>query len=137
MHDGVYQDGVWKRVFYQEEPEQLKAVFQNEHLRTMYQLVNPEPITCGEKVNNPTKEGDSGEIIQKNDMAEKGSPEFLKDLSLLYKITEKQGWYKNKNNECYFIRFKDNTKKNFDVIFSAIPSSELDTLIRQVCISAV
>ena len=56
----------------------------------------------------------------------------LKDLSLLYKITEKQGWYKNKEGLCYFIRFRDATKKSFDVLYPAIPSSELDSLIRQV-----
>ena len=56
----------------------------------------------------------------------------LKDLSLLYKITEKQGWYKNKEGLCYFIRFKDATRKSFDVLYPAIPSSVLDGLIRQV-----
>ena len=56
----------------------------------------------------------------------------LQYLSLLYKITEKQGWYKNKKDQCYFIRFKDLSKKSMDILFPAISSSELDSLIRQV-----
>ena len=102
----------------------MVPVLQNDHLNTLYHLVNPEPVDHEKQV----KQEEKKEIQQPQD----SSLVQLKDLSLLYKITEKQGWYKNKNNECYFIRFKDNSKKNFDVIFSAIPSSELDSLIRQV-----
>lgn len=56
----------------------------------------------------------------------------LKDLSLLYKITERQGWYVNKDRMCYFIRFNDSSKKEYDVIFDGINTTDLDLLIRQV-----
>ena len=130
LHDCVYQDGVWKRVFYQEEKEQLRPVLQNEHLSQLFQLVNPEPVqqksTEAEKpmeVEKPT------EVVPE---VNETPSDFLNDLSLLYKITEKQGWYKNSKNECFFIRFKDSAKKNYDIIYPAISSSELDSLIRQV-----
>lgn len=120
LHSSVYQDGIWKRAFYQEDPEQLTPVLQNEHLRVLYQLVNPEP---------PSATPDTSDVVE----PPKETPtDLLKDLSLLYKITEKQGWYKNTKDECYFLRFHDSSKKQYDVIYSAIPSSELDSLIRQV-----
>ena len=83
-------------------------------------------------------EGKEGELASEGKEStqpsekKEGAAVSLKDLSLLYKITEKQGWYKNKEGLCYFIRFRDATKKSFDVLYPAIPSSELDSLIRQV-----
>lgn len=138
LHDCVYQDGVWNRAFYQEDMESLAPVLQNEHLRTLFQIVNPQPVST---VSAETEEGEgkeSGlalegkESTQEPSEKKEGAAVSLKDLSLLYKITEKQGWYKNKEGLCYFIRFRDATKKSFDVLYPAIPSSELDSLIRQV-----
>lgn len=189
FHDCVYQDGVWSRAFFQEEPDELAPVLQNESLRAMYNLVNPSPY-CGpsnkvksvnsieeEIVEGQGAEGESAgsagsagsadpaepaepaqlvqfaeptdtsahqdELLPKpgnqpafgaldKEKNSKESDNLLKDLSLLYKITEKQGWYKNKKDQCYFIRFKDLSKKSMDILFPAISSSELDSLIRQV-----
>ena len=147
LHRCVYQDGVWSRAFYQEDVESLAPVLQNEHLRTLFQLVNPQPLAQSEKAQSekPQSEktqsektqSEKGEV-QPSEKTQEPSGEAqkagvsLKDLSLLYKITEKQGWYKNKEGLCYFIRFKDATRKSFDVLYPAIPSSVLDGLIRQV-----
>lgn len=147
LHRCVYQDGVWSRAFYQEDVESLAPVLQNEHLRTLFQLVNPQPLAQSEKTQSekPQSEktqsektqSEKGEV-QPSEKTQEPSGEAqkagvsLKDLSLLYKITEKQGWYKNKEGLCYFIRFKDATRKSFDVLYPAIPSSVLDGLIRQV-----
>lgn len=162
LHRCVYQDGVWSRAFYQEDVESLAPVLQNEHLRTLFQLVNPQPLAQSEKAQSekaqsektqsekPQSEKPQSEKTQsEKTQSEKGEVQpsektqepsgeeqkagvSLKDLSLLYKITEKQGWYKNKEGLCYFIRFKDATRKSFDVLYPAIPSSVLDGLIRQV-----
>ena len=159
LHDCVYQDGVWNRAFYQEDVEALAPVLQNEHLRTLFQIVNPQPVSTvsaeteegerelegkeGEresegKEGERESEGKEGELASEGKEStqpsekKEGAAVSLKDLSLLYKITEKQGWYKNKEGLCYFIRFRDATKKSFDVLYPAIPSSELDSLIRQV-----
>ena len=162
LHRCVYQDGVWSRAFYQEDVESLAPVLQNEHLRTLFQLVNPQPLAQSEKMQSekPQSEKTQSEKTQsekpqsektqsEKTQSEKGEVQpsektqepsgeaqkagvSLKDLSLLYKITEKQGWYKNKEGLCYFIRFKDATRKSFDVLYPAIPSSVLDGLIRQV-----
>lgn len=151
LHRCVYQDGVWSRAFYQEDVESLAPVLQNEHLRTLFQLVNPQPLaqplaqsektqsekTQSEKPQSEKTQSEKGEV-QPSEKTQEPSGEAqkagvsLKDLSLLYKITEKQGWYKNKEGLCYFIRFKDATRKSFDVLYPAIPSSVLDGLIRQV-----
>ena len=147
LHRCVYQDGVWSRAFYQEDVESLAPVLQNEHLRTLFQLVNPQPLaqsektqsekTQSEKTQSEKTQSEKGEV-QPSEKTQEPSGEdqkagvSLKDLSLLYKITEKQGWYKNKEGLCYFIRFKDATRKSFDVLYPAIPSSVLDGLIRQV-----
>ena len=157
LHRCVYQDGVWSRAFYQEDVESLAPVLQNEHLRTLFQLVNPQPLaqsektqsekpqsektqsekTQSEKTQSEKTQSEKGEV-QPSEKTQEPSGEAqkagvsLKDLSLLYKITEKQGWYKNKEGLCYFIRFKDATRKSFDVLYPAIPSSVLDGLIRQV-----
>ena len=157
LHRCVYQDGVWSRAFYQEDVESLAPVLQNEHLRTLFQLVNPPPLaqaeqppseqppsekpqsekTQSEKTQSEKTQSEKGEV-QPSEKTQEPSGEAqkagvsLKDLSLLYKITEKQGWYKNKEGLCYFIRFKDATRKSFDVLYPAIPSSVLDGLIRQV-----
>ena len=142
LHRCVYQDGVWSRAFYQEDVESLAPVLQNEHLRTLFQLVNPQPLaqsekTQSEKAQSEKTQSEKGEV-QPSEKTQEPSGEAqkagvsLKDLSLLYKITEKQGWYKNKEGLCYFIRFKDATRKSFDVLYPAIPSSVLDGLIRQV-----
>ena len=162
LHRCVYQDGVWSRAFYQEDVESLAPVLQNEHLRTLFHLVNPQPLAQSEKAQSekaqsektqsekPQSEKPQSEKTQsEKTQSEKGEVQpsektqepsgeeqkagvSLKDLSLLYKITEKQGWYKNKEGLCYFIRFKDATRKSFDVLYPAIPSSVLDGLIRQV-----
>ena len=162
LHRCVYQDGVWSRAFYQEDVESLAPVLQNEHLRTLFQLENPQPLAQSEKAQSekaqsektqsekPQSEKPQSEKTQsEKTQSEKGEVQpsektqepsgeeqkagvSLKDLSLLYKITEKQGWYKNKEGLCYFIRFKDATRKSFDVLYPAIPSSVLDGLIRQV-----
>ena len=157
LHRCVYQDGVWSRAFYQEDVESLAPVLQNEHLRTLFQLVNPQPLAQSEKTQSektqsektqsekPQSEktqsektqSEKGEVQPSEKTQEPSGEEqkagvSLKDLSLLYKITEKQGWYKNKEGLCYFIRFKDATRKSFDVLYPAIPSSVLDGLIRQV-----
>lgn len=168
LHDAVYQDGIWNRVFFQEEPESLAPVMQNDHLRVMYNLVNPSPISkvqpsvstdlknaAEARATEDLKEIQSAEPAEPAEPAESAetikvekatesimeSPTLavtnketvsLKDLSLLYKITEKQGWYKDKQNQCYFIRFRDSSKKTWDVLFPAISASELDSLIRQV-----
>ena len=137
LHRCVYQDGVWSRAFYQEDVESLAPVLQNEHLRTLFQLVNPQPLAQSEKPQSEKTQAEKGEV-QPSEKTQEPSGEAqkagvsLKDLSLLYKITEKQGWYKNKEGLCYFIRFKDATRKSFDVLYPAIPSSVLDGLIRQV-----
>ena len=147
LHRCVYQDGVWSRAFYQEDVESLAPVLQNEHLRTLFQLVNPQPLAQSEtpqsekpqseKTQSEKTQSEKGEV-QPSEKTQEPSGEAqkagvsLKDLSLLYKITEKQGWYKNKEGLCYFIRFKDATRKSFDVLYPAIPSSVLDGLIRQV-----
>ena len=162
LHDAVYQDGIWNRVFFQEEPESLAPVMQNDHLRVMYDLVNPSPISKGQqraskdtknevgvKKTEDSKEIQSAEPAESVGIVEPEKPTEsikensslpmtnketvpLKDLSLLYKITEKQGWYKDKHNQCYFIRFRDSSKKTLDVLFPAISATELDSLIRQV-----
>ena len=167
LHRCVYQDGVWSRAFYQEDVESLAPVLQNEHLRTLFQLVNPQPLsqsektqsekpqsektqsekaqsektqsekTQSEKTQSEKTQSEKGEVQPSEKTQEPSGEEqkagvSLKDLSLLYKITEKQGWYKNKEGLCYFIRFKDATRKSFDVLYPAIPSSVLDGLIRQV-----
>ena len=147
LHRCVYQDGVWSRAFYQEDVESLAPVLQNEHLRTLFQLVNPQPLAQSEKTQSekPQSEktqsektqSEKGEVQPSEKTQEPSGEEqkagvSLKDLSLLYKFTEKQGWYKNKEGLCYFIRFKDATRKSFDVLYPAIPSSVLDGLIRQV-----
>ena len=162
LHRCVYQDGVWSRAFYQEDVESRAPVLPNEHLRTLVQLVNPQPLAQSEKAQSekaqsektqsekPQSEKPQSEKTQsEKTQAAKGEVQpsektqepsgeeqkagvSLKDLSLLYKITEKQGWYKNKEGLCYFIRFKDATRKSFDVLYPAIPSSVLDGLIRQV-----
>lgn len=176
LHDCVYQNGVWNRAFFQEEPDELTAVLQNEPLRVLYNLVNPSPSRKPTEVRKMDKvEEENKELIESrgpNELPEhtelpelpelpehtellehkellknlgdqvvletldeekrkKGDP-LLQDLSLLYKITEKQGWYKNKQDQCYFIRFKDLSKKSMDILFPAISSTELDSLIRQV-----
>lgn len=142
LHRCVYQDGVWSRAFYQEDVESLAPVLQNEHLRTLFQLVNPQPLAQSEKAQSEKTQSEKtqsekGEVQPSEKTQEPSGEEqkagvSLKDLSLLYKITEKQGWYKNKEGLCYFIRFKDATRKSFDVLYPAIPSSVLDGLIRQV-----
>ena len=157
LHRCVYQDGVWSRAFYQEDVESLAPVLQNEHLRTLFQLVNPQPLAQSEKpqsektqsektqsekpqsekAQSEKAQSEKGEVQPSEKTQEPSGEEqkagvSLKDLSLLYKITEKQGWYKNKEGLCYFIRFKDATRKSFDVLYPAIPSSVLDGLIRQV-----
>ena len=157
LHRCVYQDGVWSRAFYQEDVESLAPVLQNEHLRTLFQLVNPQPLAQSEKTQSEktqsektqSEKAQSEKTQSEKAQSEKGEVQpsektqepsgeaqkagvSLKDLSLLYKITEKQGWYKNKEGLCYFIRFKDATRKSFDVLYPAIPSSVLDGLIRQV-----
>lgn len=147
LHRCVYQDGVWSRAFYQEDVESLAPVLQNEHLRTLFQLVNPQPLAQSEKAQSEKMQSEKtqsektqsekGEVQPSEKTQEPSGEEqkagvSLKDLSLLYKITEKQGWYKNKEGLCYFIRFKDATRKSFDVLYPAIPSSVLDGLIRQV-----
>ena len=162
LHRCVYQDGVWSRAFYQEDVESLAPVLQNEHLRTLFQLVNPQPLAQSEKpqsektqsektqsekaqsekmqsekTQSEKTQSEKGEVQPSEKTQEPSGEEqkagvSLKDLSLLYKITEKQGWYKNKEGLCYFIRFKDATRKSFDVLYPAIPSSVLDGLIRQV-----
>lgn len=145
LHRCVYQDGVWSRAFYQEDVESLAPVLQNEHLRTLFQLVNPQPLAESEKPQSEKPQSEEGEAPssekeQPSEKTQEASGEAqkegvsLKDLSLLYKITEKQGWYKNKEGLCYFIRFKDATRKSFDVLYPAIPSSVLDGLIRQVAL---
>lgn len=146
LHRCVYQDGVWSRAFYQEDVESLAPVLQNEHLRTLFQLVNPQPLAESEKPQSEKPQSEEGEApsSEKTQEASEKTQEAsgeaqkagvsLKDLSLLYKITEKQGWYKNKEGLCYFIRFKDATRKSFDVLYPAIPSSVLDGLIRQVAL---
>ena len=194
FHDCVYQDGVWSRAFFQEEPDALAPVLQNESLRVMYNLINPSPYRGSGEVKNEenTEKGDQGiveghetadpldvqqsskhsKLLEQSDHSDhskllgqsdhsdhsdhsdlqdgfqkksgnatafetldkdskKENENLLKDLSLLYKITEKQGWYKNKKDQCYFIRFKDLSKKSMDILFPAISSSELDSLIRQ------
>ena len=162
LHRCVYQDGVWSRAFYQEDVESLAPVLQNEHLRTLFQLVNPQPLAQSEKTQSEKTQSEKAQSektqsekpqsektqsektqsekgeVQPSEKTQEPSGEAqkagvsLKDLSLLYKITEKQGWYKNKEGLCYFIRFKDATRKSFDVLYPAIPSSVLDGLIRQV-----
>ena len=152
LHRCVYQDGVWSRAFYQEDVESLAPVLQNEHLRTLFQLVNPQPLaqsekaqsektqsekTQSEKTQSEKTQSEKGEVQPSEKTQEPSGEEqkagvSLKDPSLRYKITEKQGWYKNKEGLCYFIRFKDATRKSFDVLYPAIPSSVLDGLIRQV-----
>ena len=132
LHRCVYQDGVWSRAFYQEDVESLAPVLQNEHLRTLFQLVNPQPLAQSEKTQSEKGEVQPSEKTQEPSGEAQKAGVSLKDLSLLYKITEKQGWYKNKEGLCYFIRFKDATRKSFDVLYPAIPSSVLDGLIRQV-----
>ena len=147
LHRCVYQDGVWSRAFYQEDVESLAPVLQNEHLRTLFQLVNPQPLAQSEKTQSEKAQSEKTQSektqsekgeVQPSEKTQEPSGEAqkagvsLKDLSLLYKITEKQGWYKNKEGLCYFIRFKDATRKSFDVLYPAIPSSVLDGLIRQV-----
>ena len=84
LHEAVYQEGIWKTVFYQEDPEELAPVLQNEALRVKYQLVNPQPVVRPE------------------------------------------------DRMCYFIRFNDSSKKEYDVIFDGINTTDLDLLIRQV-----
>ena len=163
LHSAVYQDGIWRTVFYQEERDDLTAVLQNEHLRVMYNLVNPDPILSSQSsqsiqlsssllssVINREEEKEreesiqvNSEVVQTTEQSSSSSSSScsteqeipivsLKDLSLLYKITERQGWYVNKDGICYFIRFKDSTKKQYDVIFQDISNTDLDMLIRQV-----
>ena len=165
LHRCVYQDGVWSRAFYQEDVESLAPVLRNKHLRTLFQLVNPQPLSESEKPQSEKPQSEEGEAqssekphseegdVQSSEKTQESSEKeqpsektqepsgetqkadvSLKDLSLLYKITEKQGWYKNKEGLCYFIRFKDATRKSFDVLYPAIPSSVLDGLIRQVAL---
>lgn len=162
MHKAVYQDGIWQTVFYQEEREDLQSVLQNDRLCVLYQLVNPDPIqtpfSSSSTAVNENEENDENDENEENEENNKekekekdeqqtstlstesqttptmdNQPKVsLKDLSLLYKITERQGWYVNKEGMCYFIRFKDATKKQYDVIFQDVENTELDLLIRQV-----
>ena len=147
LHEAVYQEGVWKTVFYQEDPEELAPVLQNEALRVKYQLVNPQPVVLPEA---KREEVPAEQVVEKEDPMEETAKSgvsdtsaqassfkkvSLKDLSLLYKITERQGWYVNKDGMCYFIRFNDSSKKEYDVIFDSINTTDLDSLIRQVSVS--
>ena len=144
LHEAVYQEGVWKTVFYQEDPEELAPVLQNDALRVKYQLVNPQPVVLPEtkKKEVPTEQVVEQEesmeetvtpgVSEPSSQASNVNKVSLKDLSLLYKITERQGWYVNKDGLCYFIRFNDSSKKEYDVIFDAINTTDLDSLIRQV-----
>lgn len=150
LHDAVYQDGVWKTVFYQDDKEELAPVLQNETLRVQYQLVNPQPVVppevkkeevSSEQIAREEDQLEDTNIIEDTTQTKDTSSHFdpsqkvsLKDLSLLYKITERQGWYVNKEGMCYFIRFNDASKKEYDVIFHAISTSDLDSLIRQVSV---
>ena len=147
LHDCVYQDGVWKRVFFQEERDQLKPVLQNERLLNLYSIVNPEPVGSSamkeevanevaekEEEKTPSNDNIPSEASEEMQYTEEMKAALFKDCTLLYKITEKQGWYKTSSNECYFIRFKDATKTSFDILFPKVSSSELDSLIRQVCL---
>ena len=145
LHKAVYQEGIWKTVFYQEDPEELAPVLQNEALRVKYQLVNPQPVVRPEAMKEEVPQGE--QVVEKEDPIEETAKPgvsdtstqtssfkkvSLKDLSLLYKITERQGWYVNKDGMCYFIRFNDSSKKEYDVIFDGINTTDLDLLIRQV-----
>lgn len=145
LHEAVYQEGIWKTVFYQEDPEELAPVLQNEALRVKYQLVNPQPVVRPEAMKEEVPQGE--QVVEKEDLIEETAKPgvsdtstqtssfkkvSLKDLSLLYKITERQGWYVNKDGMCYFIRFNDSSKKEYDVIFDGINTTDLDLLIRQV-----
>ena len=121
----------------------------------MYNLVNPEPIQSTQSTSVKEEKEDeeikeeketeemaslSNESVQETESSSSSSSSgeqevpvvSLKDLSLLYKITERQGWYVNKERICYFIRFNDSTKKQYDVIFQGISNTDLDSLIRQV-----
>lgn len=152
LHDAVYQDGVWQTAFFQEDEEELAPALQNANLRVLYNLVNPQTIVppnrdkskkSGDETEEVSAEKESGnDEVRTIDSVDSGtvqsvelkesSPVSLKELSLLYKITERQGWYVNKEGICFFLRFKDNAKKTYDVIYRDITTSELDSLIRQV-----
>lgn len=147
LHEAVYQDGVWQTSFFQEDEEELAPALQNTNLRVLYNLVNPQPITLPEpeevkesdnemeeRKEVPTKKASESDEKKTEDLADPITvkPVSLKELSLLYKITERQGWYVNKEGICFFLRFKDNAKKAYDVIYRDITTSELDSLIRQV-----
>lgn len=142
LHEAVYQDGVWQTAFFQEDEEELRPALQNANLRVLYDLINPQPIVPPDhdevkKSEDETKEEVSTEKKPEDrtkDLvdSETTKPVSLKELSLLYKITERQGWYVNKEGTCFFLRFKDNAKKTYDVIYRDITTSELDSLIRQV-----
>ena len=146
LHEAVYQDGVWQTSFFQEDEEELAPALQNTNLRVLYNLVNPQPITLPEP---EVKESDNEMEGRKEVPTEKASesdeqntgeladpvtvmPVSLKELALLYKITVRQGCYVTKDGICFFLRFKDNAKKAYDVIYRDITTSELDSLIRQV-----
>ena len=69
LHDCVYQDGVWNRAFYQEDVESLAPVLQNEHLRTLFQIVNPQPVST---VSAETEEGERESEGKEGELASEG-----------------------------------------------------------------
>ena len=64
--------------------------------------------------------------------SEAGNALSLDGLSLLYRVNEKEGWYIDSYDNCYYLVVQNREEKQFKVVYSRLSLSLLDMLAEQV-----
>jgi hypothetical protein len=72
----------------------------------------------------------NAELPPFDDEEERNSVDW-EDLMLIYRISDHEGWYMNKDDECFYV-VKNEEKREFKVTFAKLLRSELNILISQV-----
>ena len=58
---------------------------------------------------------------------------LFRDLRLLYRVSDAEGWYVDNDELCYYIAVEDWLKQQFRIIYARLTLTQLYLIVKQAC----
>lgn len=140
----VHRDQIWKQAFASNSKIEIESVLFHEWIQrkwTRLRLANLSSVIADESGYNAFEKEDEDanelvvplsceELIAK---LEKEHTLLFRDLSLLYRVNDDEGWYVDNDDFCYYIVVEDWQKQQFRIIYARLALTQLDLIVKQAC----
>ena len=138
FHRLLRRDAIWDNAFANNDTKEIQFALSHEWIQKKWTKLRKANIASALS----EESGDEDSLFEANPMpasstepkseSEAGNALSLDGLSLLYRVNEKEGWYIDSYDNCYYLVVQNREEKQFKVVYARLSLPLLDMLAEQV-----